>query len=164
MSERRRWIMPWIRHFLLNRTIIPLAVALSVIAGLSLALLIQSALSEERSLSSPLPPPPGKVAVRPPEAPRSCRIPRGALLVSNVDQLQAALAASVAQDIRLADGTYSSSSFLAPKAAHRVWGSHAGNVTLRAGLNLGSKWDEISGFEIHCLTLEVTDASLVHNN
>jgi hypothetical protein len=136
-------------------------------AGLSLALLLQPALSEERSLSSPLsllPPPPGKVAVRPPEASRSCQKPRGAVLVTSVDQLQAALADSVPQDIWLADGTYSPSSFLAPKAAHRVWGSHAGNVTLRAGLSLGSKWDEISGFEIRCLTLEVTDASLVHKN
>jgi hypothetical protein len=158
--------MPWILQFLLNGRNASLLLAAPATTALLIVLVPQLPLAEEAVRSSPphFPPPPAKVVVRPPEAPRSCHKPRDAILVSDVEELQAALADSVPQDIWLADGTYSPSSPLAPKAAHRLWGSHANNITLRAGLNLGSKWGEISGFEIHCLTLEVTDESLVHKN
>jgi hypothetical protein len=158
--------MPWILQFLLNGRTASLLLAAPATTALLIVLVPQLPLAEEAVRSSPphFPPPPAKVVVRPPEAPRSCHKPRDAILVSDVEELQAALADSVPQDIWLADGTYSPSSPLAPKAAHRLWGSHANNITLRAGLNLGSKWGEISGFEIHCLTLEVADESLVHKN
>jgi hypothetical protein len=109
-------------------------------------------------------PSPAKFVVLPPEAPRSCQTPTSAVMVSNVAQLEAALGQTTAQDIWLASGTYSPSSVLTTRAAHRLWGAHADAVTIQAGVNLGSNWGGISGFEIHCLTFEVVDASLVHNN
>jgi hypothetical protein len=158
--------MPWILQFLLNARNASLLLPMPTTIAVLIALLPQLALAEEAVRSSPphFPPTPSKIIVRPPEAPRFCHKPRDAVVVSNLEELQAALAERVPQDIWLVDGIYSPSSHLAPKAAHRLWGSsHADNVTVRAGLNLGSKWGSISGFEIHCLTIAVLDASLVHN-
>ena len=101
----------------------------------------------------------GSATVLPPQPPRSCEIPTGAVTVRTVAQLQSELANRKPRDIELAPGKYAPSTVLRLAAPHRLWGRHANDVTIRAGFLLAGPG--APGFEVHCLTLDVSDARKV---
>jgi hypothetical protein len=95
--------------------------------------------------------------VLPPQPPRSCNIPPGAVTVRTATQLQSELAKKTPQDIAIPPGDYAPSTVLKPAAPHRLWGTHANDVTVRAGFLFTGAG--APGFEVHCLTLDVPNVN-----
>jgi hypothetical protein len=98
-----------------------------------------------------------------PAPPRACQAPAGAIRVSTVSQLGAALAQTNPRDILLTDGTYAPAAKLRPAAGHRLWGSHASRVIVLAGIALVGTGANKAGAQINCLTIDVRSASRAAN-
>jgi hypothetical protein len=101
--------------------------------------------------------------VQPPALPRACEAPAGAIRVSTVSELGAAMAQTKPRDILLTDGTYAPAAKLLPAAGHRLWGSHASRVIVLAGIALVGKGANKVGAQINCLTIDVRSASKAAN-
>jgi Right handed beta helix region len=93
-------------------------------------------------------------AVRAPQPPKSCSVPAGAVRVNTVAQLQSELAKTAPRDIAIAPGNYAPATVLKPAAAHRLWGTNANAVTIRAGFTFVGAGKP--GFAVRCVTLDVT--------
>jgi len=103
------------------------------------------------------------VTILPPEPPCECKVPAGAKLVTNSEELKSALASSTVQDIVLADGTYDNTTNFTSAAPHRLWGKSLGGAVLKAGFDWGSNWGGPGG-EFHCLRFDVESTSKVFQN
>jgi len=103
------------------------------------------------------------VTILPPEPPCECKVPAGAQLVSNTQELKTALASGEAKDIVLADGTYDNTGNFTAAAPHRLWGQSLGGAVIKAGFDWGSNYGGPGG-EFHCLRFDVEDPSKVFQN
>jgi hypothetical protein len=112
---------------------------------------------------------PCDAAVVLPIPPRDYSIPSGAVSVSTSQQLVSALASSTAQDIVLADGTYTTAGTNSPTPYFRVtnggrlWAAHRGDAILHAGLSFGGNYGS-NGGEVHGLALNISNPSLTDDS
>ena len=93
-----------------------------------------------------------------PIAPQPYAPPSPAVRVTTTSELVAALAATQAADIVLADGEYLPDAHLAPAAAHRLWAEHLGGATIHAGIVFGTDVGDPGG-ELHGVRLDTGDRS-----
>jgi hypothetical protein len=98
-----------------------------------------------------------------PAAPRSYAIPAGAVAVSTAAQLQAELAKPTAENIVLADGTYSAPSAFSDRNGHHLFAAHLGRAVLQAGIVLGGNFGHTGG-SIQGLAFDISDAGAVDDN
>lgn len=102
-------------------------------------------------------PSPAAAGVAAPQPLRGCQIPAGAVTVRTADELKNELASKKAHDIAIAPGDYAPSKALKTAAPHRIWGSHANAVTIRAGITFAGPG--APGFEVHCITFDVSQSN-----
>jgi hypothetical protein len=93
----------------------------------------------------------------PPIAPTKYKLPKGAIWVSNSQQLRAALARHRSRDIVLRRGVYDNSGpFLDPRG-NRLYAQAVGTVVLKAGLGLGGNPGSLGGGLVRGISFDVED-------